>query len=96
MKKVIVFCLATILSGCSASEVDQRTDMEDINLSMPGGCTLKYMGSIRVAGTDHPSRIFVAKCGDTSTISDSHEIVEGKIIYTVTDVVVSNTKLGKR
>lgn len=89
MKKFIVIALALGLTACAASPEDQTASMAVVKDQLPEGCELSYLGSVEMAGSYHESRIFVVKCGDVITTSETHVVQEGKTSRPQTDVTVS-------
>jgi hypothetical protein len=88
MKKFVIIGLALALGACAATPEEQASSMEAVQSKLPEGCTLTYAGNAEVAGSRYPSRIFFVKCGDVTTISETHNVTQGKTTYARTDVTV--------
>jgi uncharacterized lipoprotein YmbA len=89
MKKFFVIALALGLTACAASPEDQTASMAVAQDQLPEGCELTYLGSVDVAGHHRPSRIFVVKCGNVTTTSETHVVKTGKTTRDQTAVTVS-------
>lgn len=89
MKKFFVITLAFGLAACGAAPEEQAADMAYIQSHMPEGCKIEYAGTVTPVGYHRPSQIFYTVCGDVTTISETHEVHEGKVTYPQTTVTVS-------
>ncbi len=90
MNKIFSLCsimvAATALTACYASSQEQAQDMNAVQARLPENCQLTFAGRVRVEGSVHPSRIFYTVCGDTTTVSETHAVTNGKATINQTDV----------
>lgn len=89
MKKFAVITLALILGACTPSQEDQAASMDAVQYNLPDGCELTYAGNVEVAGSSRSSRIFVVKCGNVVTTSETRVVRAGKGTHPRTGVTVS-------
>ena len=89
VKFLIPLGMMIVLSACGATKEQEESSMAYTQSKLPDGCKLEYAGKVVLTGEHYDSRIFYVKCGDTVTISESHEVQQGKITTTQTDVTIT-------
>lgn len=91
VKFLIPLGMLVALSACDgATKEQQDSSMSYTQSQLPEGCNLHFAGKVILEGEYYKSRIFYVKCNDTTTVSKSHEVRQGKNTHTETDVTVSN------
>ena len=88
MKKFSIGLFALLLTACGATPEEQNFDMQQIQQGLPEGCTLHFAGYVRVAESEHPSRIFYTDCKDAVTVSELHTVQQGKTTTAQNNVTV--------
>lgn len=90
MKKIVFLAPVFALAACDATLQDQNFDMQQVQSSLPEGCTLHYAGDVRVAEhrSGRPSRIFYVDCKGSVTTSETHAVSSGKTTVEQNSVVV--------
>lgn len=88
MKKIAVIGLIFALSACGATPEQQASSMAAVQDKLPDGCELTYAGDVDVADSQYPSHIFFVKCGDVTTVSETHLVPNGKQTRPLTTVTV--------